>query len=134
MVSTRFSQCQTVIGNNLWQSSNNDVVRIYYDTNCNTNLQYDQFKSAKDVLTQLYLKNKEDRITSVLTTLSLVINQYGSMRYNRLLKVGPDQFQSCRRIFTTFLFATSITNCQMQPACIYGANQHHLYVYIVIKI
>ena len=71
MVSTRFTQYQTVIRNNLPKSSNNDVVRTYYDTNCDTNLQYDQFKSAKKVITQ-YQENKEDRIKTVLTTQSLV--------------------------------------------------------------
>ena len=50
MVSPRFTQCQTVIRNNLRKSSNNDVVRIYYDTNCGSSLQYDKFKSTKEVL------------------------------------------------------------------------------------
>ena len=72
MVSTRFTQCQTLILNFLRKSSNNDVVRIYYDTNCDTNLQYDQFKSTKEVINQ-YWKNKEDRITTVLTTQSVAI-------------------------------------------------------------
>ena len=72
MVSPRFTQCQTVIRNNLRKSSNNDVVRIYYATNCDTNLQYDQFKSTKEVVTQ-YQKTKENRIKIVLTTQSLVI-------------------------------------------------------------
>ena len=72
MVSTRFAQCQTVIRNNLRKSSNNDVVRIYYDTNWDTNLQYNQFKSTKEVITQCQ-KNKEDRITTVLTTQSFLI-------------------------------------------------------------
>ena len=71
MVSSKFTQCQTVIRNNLPKSSNNDVVRTYYDTNCDTNLQYDQFKSTKKVITQ-YQENKEDRIKTVLTTQSLV--------------------------------------------------------------
>ena len=72
MVSTRFTQCQTVIRNKLRKSSNSDVVRIYYDTNWDTNLQYNQFKSTKEVITQ-YQKNKEDRITTVFTTQSFLI-------------------------------------------------------------
>ena len=52
MLSTRFTQCQTLILNFLRKYSNNDVVRIYYDTNCDTNLQYDQFKSTKEVINQ----------------------------------------------------------------------------------
>ena len=57
MSSTRFTQCQTVIRNNVRKSSNNDLVRIYYDSNCGTILQYNQFKSTKEVITQ-YQKNK----------------------------------------------------------------------------
>ena len=71
---------------------------MYYDTSCNS--KYDQFKSTKEVITQ-YGENKEDRITTALTT--------QSMEWNQLLKFGPDQFQNCQRIFTTFLFDTSIT-------------------------
>ena len=72
MVSTRFTQCQAVIRNNLRKSSNNDVVRIYYDTNCDTSLQYHQIKFLKEDFTQ-YRKNKEDQITTVLSTQSLEI-------------------------------------------------------------
>ena len=43
MISTRFAQCQTVIRNNLRKSTNNDVVKIYHDTNCDTN--YDTINS-----------------------------------------------------------------------------------------
>ena len=71
MVSTKLTQCQSVIRNNLQKSSNNDVVRIYYDTNCDTNCD-DQFKSNKEVITQ-YRKTKEDRKTFALTTQSLVM-------------------------------------------------------------
>ena len=56
MVSTRFTQCQTVIRNNLQKSSNKDVVRIYYDMNCDTNLQFSQFKSTQEIITP-YPKN-----------------------------------------------------------------------------
>ena len=52
MISTRFAQCQTVIRNNLRKSTNSDVVKIYHDTNCDTILQYDQFKSTKEVINQ----------------------------------------------------------------------------------
>ena len=72
MSSTRFTQCQTVIRNNVRKSSNNDLVRIYYDSNCGTILQYNQFKSTKEVITQ-YQKNKEVLITTDLKTQSLEI-------------------------------------------------------------
>ena len=49
MVSTRLTQCQSVNRSNLKKSPNNDEVKIYNDANCNTNLQYDQFKYTKEV-------------------------------------------------------------------------------------
>ena len=58
MVSTRFAQCQTVIRNNLRKSSNNDVVKMYYNTNCDSNWQYDQFKSTKEVIPQYRKKQR----------------------------------------------------------------------------
>ena len=72
LISTRFAQCQTVIRKNLRKSTSSDVIKIYHDTNCDTNLQYDQFKSTKEVINQ-YRKCKEERLTNVLTTLILVI-------------------------------------------------------------
>ena len=51
------------------------------------------------------------------------------MGWNQLLKFGLNQFQSCRKIFTTFLFATSITPWQMHPTCTNGAKQHHVYLH-----
>ena len=44
----------------------------YHYTNCDTNLEWDQFTSTKEVINQ-YRKIKEERLTNVLTTESLVI-------------------------------------------------------------
>ena len=88
MVSTRFIKCQAAIRNNLRKSLNNDVVRSYYDMNCDTNLQYDYFKSNKDVITQ-YRKNKEDRITTVLTTQSLAIKWLWEHGVKSAAKIWP---------------------------------------------
>ena len=52
MISTRFAQCQTAIRNNLRKSTNSDVLKMYHDINCDTNFQYDQFKSTKEVINQ----------------------------------------------------------------------------------
>ena len=52
------------------------------------------------------------------------------MEWNRQLKFGPNQFQSCQKIFTTFLFTKSIAPWKMHLACTNGAKQHHLYVWI----
>ena len=88
MASTRFTLCQTVIRNNLRKSSSNEVVRIYYDTNCDTILQYDQFKSTKEVITQ-YRKNKEDGITTVSRTQSLVIKSIWEHGMKLAAEISP---------------------------------------------
>ena len=133
MVSTRFIKCQAAIRNNLRKSLNNDVVRSYYDMNCDTNLQYDYFKSNKDVITQ-YRKNKEDRITTVLTTQSLAIKSLWEHGMKSAAKIWPKSISKLPKNITTFLFATSITSWQMHPTSTNGAIQHHLYVCIVIRI
>ena len=56
------------------------------------------------------------------------------MGWNQLPKFGPNQFQSCQIIVTTFLFATSITPWQMQPTCTNATKQYHLDVCIAIRI
>ena len=74
MLSSRFTQCQTVICNNLRKSWNNEVLRIYYDTNCDTTF-YNSINSnlLKKLLLKIIKKNKEDWITNVLTTQTLGI-------------------------------------------------------------
>ena len=56
------------------------------------------------------------------------------MGWNQLLKFSPNQFQSCRKIFTTFLFAASITPWQMEPTYTEEEKQHRIYVCIIIRI
>ena len=101
--------------------------------NCDTNLQYDYFKSNKDVITQ-YRKNKEDRITTVLTTQSLAIKSLWEHGMKSAAKIWPKSISKLPKNITTFLFATSITSWQMHPTSTNGAIQHHLYVCIVIRI
>ena len=56
------------------------------------------------------------------------------MGWNQLLKFSPNQFQSCREIITTFLFAASITPWQMKPTYTEEEKQHRIYVCIIIRI
>ena len=107
MVSTRFTQCQTVIGNNLRLFSNSDVVRICYDTNYGTNLQYDRFRSTKEIITQ-YQKNKEDGITTVLTTQSLVIKSKWEHGMKSAAEIWSKSISKLpKNIYNCFIFYVS---------------------------
>ena len=125
MVSTRFTQCQTIIRNNLRKSSNNDVVRIYRDTNCDTNLQYDQIKFTKEVITQ-YRKNKEDRITTVLTTQSLVIKSIWEHGMKSAAEIWSRSVSKLPKKIYNFSIRYINNPLQMHPTCTNGAKQHHI--------
>ena len=64
MLSSRFTLCQTVICNNLRKSWNNEVVRIYYDTNCDTTF-YNSINSnlLKKLLLKI-IKKKQRRLNN----------------------------------------------------------------------
>ena len=49
-VSSRFAQCQNTLRNCMKNSPNRDINKIYEVTHTATNLQYDQFKSTKEVI------------------------------------------------------------------------------------
>ena len=71
-VSTRFAQCQNTLRNCMKNSPNSDINKIYEVTHTATNLQYDQFKSTKEVI-KSKRSEKEIRVTEKLTTQSLVV-------------------------------------------------------------
>ena len=48
--SSKFIQCQTIIRNALKSSPNSDTKALWQDSNTFTNIQYDQYRNAKQVL------------------------------------------------------------------------------------
>ena len=71
-VSSRFAQCQNTIRSCLKNSQNSDLRKIYEKTHTNTNLQYDQFNSTREVIKNIRA-GKEQRIGNELTTKALVV-------------------------------------------------------------
>ena len=63
--STKFLQCQTVIRNSLRFSPNSDINSLWAQTSIGCNIQYDQYKNTKQVLTVIQ-KDNENRITHEL--------------------------------------------------------------------
>ena len=71
--STKFLQCQTVIRNALKSSPNSDINSLWAKTSYDYNIQYDQYKNAKQVLTAIQ-KDNESRITHELKSQGFIIS------------------------------------------------------------
>ena len=71
--STKFLQCQTVIRNALKSSPNSDINSLWAKTSYGCNIQYDQYKNAKQVLTAIQ-KDNESRITHELKSQGFIIS------------------------------------------------------------
>ena len=65
--STKFTQCQTVIRNALKTLPNLDINAMWAATSNGSNIQYDQYKNTKQVLTAIQ-KDREDRMNHELTS------------------------------------------------------------------
>ena len=71
-ISAKFIQCQLAIRNCINKSSNEDLIFIHQETSWGKNVQYDTFKSTREVL-KVMRKEKEDHIAT-LSCQNLVIN------------------------------------------------------------
>ena len=71
--STKFIQCQTVIRNALKSSPNLDISSLWAATSNGTNIQYDQYRNTKQVLTAIR-KDHEDRINHELTSQGFIMS------------------------------------------------------------
>ena len=71
--STKFTQCQTVIRNALKTSPNLDINAMWAATSNGSNIQYDQYRNTKQVLTAIQ-KDQEDRINHELTSQGFIMS------------------------------------------------------------
>ena len=70
--STKFTQCQTVIRNALKTSPNLEINAMWAATSNGSNIQYDQYRNTKQVLTAIQ-KDHEDRINHKLTSQGFIM-------------------------------------------------------------
>ena len=73
LLSTKFIQRQTIIRKALKSSPNSDRTALWQDSNTFTNIQYDQYRNAKQVLKSTQTHHHH-RMTSELTSQGLVIS------------------------------------------------------------
>ena len=59
--SIKFTQCQTVLRNSLKESPNDSLKDLWKSSSCHTNIQYDVYKSNKEVLKD-FRSNQEDKL------------------------------------------------------------------------
>ena len=71
-LSTKHTQCQTVLRNCLSNSPNEDLKYIHKDTSNHVNIQYDGFRSTRDVLKKVW-DDESNRITNELMSSGLVL-------------------------------------------------------------
>ena len=57
--STKFAQCQVVFRSALKSSPNNDINALWSRTSSGYNIQYDQYRSTKHVLTAIHNDNED---------------------------------------------------------------------------
>ena len=100
-ISTKFIQCQLTIRNCINNSSNEDLKFIHQETSQGKNVQYDTFKSTREVL-KVMRKEKQEHI-STLSSQNLVIRelkQTDAAAVNRQISIqsqsdgcqGPTEF------------------------------------------
>jgi hypothetical protein len=64
--STKFLQCQVTIRTALKSSPNESIIHLWKSTTNHTNIQYDQYSSAKEVI-KSFRDDQEDKLTKQLT-------------------------------------------------------------------
>ena len=65
--SLKFTQCQTVLRNSWKESPNDSLKDLWKSSSCHTNIQYDVYKSTKEVLKD-FRSNQEDKLQHHLTS------------------------------------------------------------------
>ena len=65
--SVKFTQCKTVLRNSLKESRNDSLKDLWKSSSSHTNIQYDVFKSTKEVLKD-FRSNQEDKLQHQLTS------------------------------------------------------------------
>ena len=65
--SVNFIQCQSVLRNSLKKSRNDTIKHLWKLSSCHTNIQYDVYKSTKEVLKD-FRSNQEDKLLNYLVS------------------------------------------------------------------
>ena len=71
--SVKFQQCQTVLRSSLKSSKDESIVKLWKNTNCGTNIQYDVYKNTKQILKSIRTEHTE-RLKTELPSQGFIIS------------------------------------------------------------
>ena len=91
--STKHTQCQTVLRNCLSNSPNEDLKYIHKDTNNHVNIQYDRFRSTREVLKKVR-DDESNRITNELMSSGLVLRSMWNFSLSTARKYWYTAFEN----------------------------------------
>ena len=111
-VSTKFTQCQATIRNCLKNSVNDDIRHIHEATSYGTNVQYDKYKTTREVLKDMRAATT-DHITTKLTSQGFIIRaiwdavmpEYKGLWLSTFDKMPRNIFNFCIRYLNNTLAA-----------------------------
>ena len=107
MPSTKFTLCQTVLRNCLKNSPNEDVKKIYEESNKGTNVQFDRFNSTREALKSIR-NEKEQRIENKLVRQGMLSNFLVSNIQPKFIRLWSDVHHSMPK--NIFNFAIRFLN------------------------
>ena len=99
--STKLMQCQTIIRNALKSSPNYDIKSMRQDSNTFTNIQYDQYRNAKQVLKSIQTYHHH-RIRNELTSQGLAISSILKYSLNLTTSIWSNVRQKLPRNIVNF--------------------------------
>ena len=91
--STKHTQCQTVLRNCLSKSPNEDLKYIHKDTSNHLNIQYDRFRSTREMLKKVR-DNESNRITNELMSSGLVLQSMWNFSLSTARKYWYTAFEN----------------------------------------
>ena len=91
--STKHTQCQTVLGNCLSKSPNEDLKYIHKDTSNHVNIQYDRFRSTREVLKEVR-DDESNRIMNELVSSGLVLRSMWNFSLSTARKYWYTAFEN----------------------------------------
>ena len=97
--STNHTQCQTVLRNCLSKSPNEDLIYIHKDTSNHVNIQYDRFRSTREVLKKVR-DDESNRITNELMSAGLVLRSMWNFSLSTAGSIGIQPLKTCLKIYT----------------------------------
>ena len=106
--SIKFTQCQTVLRNSLKESPNDSLKDLWKSSSCHTNIQYDVYKSTKEVLKD-FRSNQEDKLQHHLTSQGFFFSNVINNSLSSVNSTWSEAQSIYPRTFTILPSATSTT-------------------------